>query len=788
MDAGETLTDTITITSLDGTPHDITLTISGNSYAPVITSLTGHNLTALSEDPEGTESDNLEGLNAGSIDNQNGWVLERFNTSSSIFVEDGFGADGSKAMKFTAGGPGVGNSASRVNSQVQTVPDLTDARSMVVEVDIHKNAWGVMFGLGADVNDDGQIARAATEEHGVKFSFNRLWLADGSSVSFSGVGGGWSKYRLEIDLEANNGQGSGTLMFRNLTAGESEWTTLPELTNINLALNPLANDARNPENWDGVYLHMEGGTGGLDNINIQTLNPGDTVGQIITDGSFTDADTTAVEAIAITSVDNSNGTWEYSIDNGVTWIAINDGSLADDHALLMAATDKVRFVPNEDYNGNADFTFRAWDQSTGTTGTYADASINGGSTAFSTETATAAITISPTNDAPTSTDSTITVSEDGTHGFTAADFNFRDVDGDAFHSVTITQLPTAGTLYQKPRPDLEFTFSDSSDPANDARNNINGSLTGATQVSDPEQGDVLSFSDPNDRIELDQAFNLGSEWTISARFKDLYLENGLWNTLTRGSSTDHQIIFHDTTGELGTYTAAGFSGTGFMASEIGDGWHEITAVGKDGKTYFYLDDTFVGVADDQSTSDVFAIGNYQNNPQPFAEFLDDFQIKNTALLPDLDLNSLASSSSPSLQFDFSDSTNPAYDPNQGITSTLNGATWVNDAQHGPAMQFDSEGDYIILDDPINVGSEWTISTRFKNPAALNNGDQYGLVRNNSDIHVIIHTTGELGVLDRLPSNTFIGSGFNMSTLDNNWHTITAVGKGGKTYFYLMMSL
>ncbi|WP_238593771.1 VCBS domain-containing protein [Endozoicomonas atrinae] len=401
LGAGDTLTDTLTVQSTDGTPHQVSITINGTNDAPVISNLTGHNLSLIPEDTESTESDNLEGLNTGSIDNQNGWVLERFNTSSSIFIEDGFGADGSKAMKYTASGSGVGNSASRVNSQVQTVPDLTDARAMVVEVDIYKNYWGVMFGLGADLNNDGQIARAATEEHGVKFSFNRLWLADGSSVSFSGVGSGWSRYRLEIDMEANNGQGSGTLMFRNLTSGESEWTTLPELTNINLALDPLANNARNPENWDGVYLHMEGSTGGLDNINIQTINPGDTVGQIITDGSFTDADTTAVEAVAITAVDNSNGIWEYSIDNGVTWTAIDDGSLADNHALLLTATDKVRFVPAANYNGNADFTFRAWDQTTGTAGAYADTSTNGGSTAFSIETATSAITISSTNYVPT---------------------------------------------------------------------------------------------------------------------------------------------------------------------------------------------------------------------------------------------------------------------------------------------------------------------------------------------------------------------------------------------------
>jgi hypothetical protein len=45
-------------------------------------------------------------------------------------------------------------------------------------------------------------------------------------------------------------------------------------------------------------------------------------------------------------------------------------------------------------------TFRAWDQSSGTNGAYDDAGINGGSTAFSSATDTASLTISAMNDAP----------------------------------------------------------------------------------------------------------------------------------------------------------------------------------------------------------------------------------------------------------------------------------------------------------------------------------------------------------------------------------------------------
>ncbi|WP_238593870.1 LamG-like jellyroll fold domain-containing protein, partial [Endozoicomonas atrinae] len=525
-------------------------------------------------------------------------------------------------------------------------------------------------------------------------------------------------------------------------------------------------------------------------LNLTAINEDDTNSDgsyvyQVAQGSITDPDgyfgDDSIEAMAITSVDNTNGTWQYKIGWNDPWTNIDDGSLADNHALLLDSYNKVRFVPNADYNGDATFSFRAWDRSEGTAGQYQDTSINGGTTAYSADTASASVTVNAVNDAPTSTDSTITVTEDGTHSFTAADFNFSDADGDAFHSVKITQLPTAGTLYKKARPDLEFSFSDSSDPANDSRNSIHGTLTGATHASDPEQGDVVNFSTSTDQIQLDQTFNLGNEWTISAKFKDLYLNNNAWNTLTRGSTTDHQIIFHETTGELGTYTS-GFNGTGFFASDIGSGWHEITAVGKGGKTYFYLDDQFVGVADAQSTSDVSTIGNHDGT-QPFAEFLDDFQIKNTALLPEFDLDSMEST--PSIHFDFSDSTNPAYDPDHGFTGTLTGASWVNDAQQGAALQFDATTDRLLLDQPIALESEWTISARFKD-LQLGNGAVGALTREegNHDIHIEVSDSGELGTRDRT-TNTFYSSGYNMSSLSSSdWHTLTAVGKDGKTLFYI----
>ncbi|MCC6075851.1 Ig-like domain-containing protein, partial [Pseudomonas sp. GCM10022188] len=104
--------------------------------------------------------------------------------------------------------------------------------------------------------------------------------------------------------------------------------------------------------------------------------PVGTVGALIGDytGGISDVDGTAATGIAITAVDESQGTWYYSLDNGTTWSAV--GAVSDSSALLLANDGNTRlyFSPAANFNGNlADvLTFKAWDQSTGTAGSKVD--------------------------------------------------------------------------------------------------------------------------------------------------------------------------------------------------------------------------------------------------------------------------------------------------------------------------------------------------------------------------------------------------------------------------------
>ena len=78
-------------------------------------------------------------------------------------------------------------------------------------------------------------------------------------------------------------------------------------------------------------------------------------------------------------------------------------SVANARLLASAAANRLRFVPNANYFGGSTVTLRAWDQTTGTNGGLANTTTSGGTTAFSSATDTAAITVLSVNDVPSFT-------------------------------------------------------------------------------------------------------------------------------------------------------------------------------------------------------------------------------------------------------------------------------------------------------------------------------------------------------------------------------------------------
>lgn len=134
--------------------------------------------------------------------------------------------------------------------------------------------------------------------------------------------------------------------------------------------------------------------------NEDTSSQAATVASLVAGMSYLDSDSSAV-GIALTA-SSGNGIWQYSTD-GSTWTSV--GAVSNSSALLLSGNTQLRYVPDGANGETATLTFRAWDQSAGSASVNgirhtADTSSNGGSTAFSTGTAQATISVSSLNDAP----------------------------------------------------------------------------------------------------------------------------------------------------------------------------------------------------------------------------------------------------------------------------------------------------------------------------------------------------------------------------------------------------
>lgn len=193
-------------------------------------------------------------------------------------------------------------------------------------------------------------------------------------------------------------------------------------------------------------------------------NFGTTVAAMVADGAITDPDKPGQavdEALYVTAVDNANGIWEYRVGGG-SYIRFDFSGPNAGKGLLLDSADAIRFLPAPNFNGTATITFGAWDKTSGAAaGTYADITVSGGTSAFSTATDQASITVMPVNDAPAleRTDSFVldAITGDGTNpdtnnGTTIAGLGLkdwvRDEDGAVAEAIFITAADGAGGLWQ----------------------------------------------------------------------------------------------------------------------------------------------------------------------------------------------------------------------------------------------------------------------------------------------------------------------------------------------------
>jgi uncharacterized repeat protein (TIGR01451 family) len=189
-----------------------------------------------------------------------------------------------------------------------------------------------------------------------------------------------------------------------------------------------------------------------------TANGGDPVSGIV-GASITDVDAGALEGVAIYDLDSGNGTWQYSTDGGGSWSNVSPVSISS--ALLLRSGDRVRLLPDGANGTGASFSYYAWDRTVGTAGSKVSAAARGGTTAFSTASDSASITVSAVNDAPLLNDSgdmvLDTINEDDTAsaGTTIAAIvasaggdRITDVDAGALEGIAVVGADVAHGTWQ----------------------------------------------------------------------------------------------------------------------------------------------------------------------------------------------------------------------------------------------------------------------------------------------------------------------------------------------------
>ena len=295
--------------------------------------------------------------------------------------------------------------------------DLNDAHS----VSVITASGGALGSLTASVTTD-------TTGSGLGGVVTWNYSVAASSVEFLAAG----QTKIEtFSFNVLDGQGGSVARTVSVTiTGTNDAPVL--LAAATPSLTAVAEDAIAPSGAVGTLVsalaNLNPPAGGLDNV--------------------TDADTGAMTGIAITATNSTNGAWFYSTNAGGTWTAV--GAVSNTSALLLAAdaNTRVYFQGNANFSGTvADgLTFRAWDQTSGTAGTKVTTATNGGTSAFSSATDTASVTVSAVNDNPVVTNDIIYASNSTVVTLSSAVLLNNDTDIDGL-SLSLTGLSLiSGTL------------------------------------------------------------------------------------------------------------------------------------------------------------------------------------------------------------------------------------------------------------------------------------------------------------------------------------------------------
>ena len=207
-------------------------------------------------------------------------------------------------------GTGFGDIATHDISQYGF--DFSTGGVIEIECDFLRMWWGDLFGIGYDGNEDGSVLppirpatsscanyepiypdeNSALPDGGVYMMMtgiapDRPWFKNGvvlpsntfaCEIQPDGDSQHWYRWKISIDLDANDGTGAVTL-YMIYDDPNGEWEAVPECQGVNAGLTPGSGDKYDPAMWHHIFM-LNSGFGGFDNFTVRHF-PGGLTAQFI---------------------------------------------------------------------------------------------------------------------------------------------------------------------------------------------------------------------------------------------------------------------------------------------------------------------------------------------------------------------------------------------------------------------------------------------------------------------------------------------------------------------------
>jgi len=289
-------------------------------------------------------------LELGNLDGQDGWttVVNAGGSPNEMDVAYSYqnivSYDGTKAIFYGQSGGNYGRTGSR-ESQENFPFDFSLGGPIEIELDIHTGWWGTLFGFGYDANGNGYLMKAIEtiiniEDNEGGFGFHignhaqvrRFFMPDGSTIEYTfplASTQGWHRYKLFLDLDANDGAGSITMFVAEMGG---DFVPVTEISDLNLGMTPGTGTSTDPATWARMFLHATGGTSGFDNLVIRQPE-GTGLYQYITFNPLNDHLTTDAP-FAVEATTNQGLEVQFSVSSGPATIDGNIVTLTGEPGII----------------------------------------------------------------------------------------------------------------------------------------------------------------------------------------------------------------------------------------------------------------------------------------------------------------------------------------------------------------------------------------------------------------------------------------------------------------------